>query len=145
MRNQQETTMVEDEVAEGNRVGVMQQLLVREATAERTEALDEVARTIHEEEVDVHGTMIKQQAKTPIKLELAAPEVLELEVQEHEAAEVGLGVDHGVETEAMATSQEAEEEDEAEVHAETTRKHTKLSINQTQRIAMVMSAASKKP
>ena len=73
-----------------------------------------------------------------IQIELAVPEVLELEVQEHEAAEVGLGVDHGVEIEAMATSQEAEEEDEAEVHAETTRKHTKLSINQTQRTAMVM-------
>lgn len=129
--------MVEDEVAEDNRIGVMQQPVMA-ATTERMELVDVVARIIHEDVVDAHGTMIKQ-VKTPIKLELVAPEALELEVQEAEAVEV----DQEEEIEAMPMSQEVEE-DEAEVDAETMKNHKKLSINRTQKIATVTSAASKK-
>lgn len=139
----QETTMV-PEVAEDNRVGVMQQPELMMDTGERRELTDEAARIIHEDVVDVPGTMIKQ-AKTPIKSELAVPEVLELEVQaDLEEAEVDLEVDQEEELEAMAMSQEVEEEAEAEADAQTTSNHKKLSINQTQRIATVMSAVSKK-
>jgi len=142
MLNQQETTMAEDEVAEDNRVGVMQQTVVV-ATAERKELVDEVARIIHEDEVDVHGTM-KKQVKTLIKSELAVLEVSELEVQDHVEAEVDLEVVQEVAIEALHMSQEVEEEDEAEVDVETMRNHKKLSTNQTQRTATVMSAVSKK-
>ena len=72
-----------------------------------------------------------------------ALEVLELE--EHVVAEVRLEVDPEAAPEAMAMSQEVVEEEEAEVDAETTRNRKKLSINPTQRTAMEMSAASKRP
>ena len=122
------------------------QLVKVEAIAEiRMVLLDEVASTTHEDEVVVRGPRIpRQQEKTlNIKLELVAPEGSEPE--EHVVAEVGLEVAQEVAPEATAMSQEVEEEDEAEVVAETTRNRKKLSINQTQRTAMVKLAASKRP
>jgi hypothetical protein len=137
MLNQQEITM-EAEVAEDNRVGVMQQP-VMVATAERKELVDEVGRISHEDAVDAHGTMIKQ-VKTLIKLDLVVPEVLELEVQEGEEIEA----DQEVEIEEAAKSQEVEE-DEAGVDLETMPKHKKLRMYQTKRRVKAISAANRKP
>lgn len=132
--------MAPDEVAEGSRVGVMQQPETLD-TAARMELVDEVAHTTHEEEVDATGTMIKQ-VKTRIKSELVVPEGLEPEVQVYVELEVDLEVDQEEETEAMATNQEVEVEAEVEEAAAMKRKSNKSSTNQTQRTAT--SAVSKK-
>ena len=144
---------------EGNLVEeeVMTDPTTPEATTTETRTvgaplLDEVAHTTtnvvhrHEEEVVPGTTKLPKQVKTPIRLEPVVLEVLELEARRaHVEVEVGLEVDQEEMTEEEMAIQEVEEEDEAEAHAETTRNRKKLSINQTQRTARVMLAASKKP
>ena len=106
--------------------------------------LADVVVPIHEDEEGVAGTMTKQ-VRTHIKSEPEGPEASEHEVQVHVEVEVALEVDPEVEIEEMATSPEAVEEVEAEEDAEAMMNHRKLRSNQSQRTAMVISAANKSP
>lgn len=126
--------MVEDEADEANRVEVMVEPML----------LVDVVVPILEDEVGVPGTTTRQ-VKTHIKSELAAPEASEHEEQVRVEVEVALEVDPEAEIEEMATSPEAVEEVEVEEDAEAMTNHRKLRSNQSQRTAMVISAANKSP